>query len=149
MEKKYSAYIVVGAVILAVISFYGGEVYAKYKVSSSFRSGQMMGNRQGGFSGGQQGNRFRSSMGGFIAGTILSKDAQTITISLPDGSSKIVLIGESTQVSKFTPGTDNDLTLGTSVMVMGAPNSDGSITAQSVQIRPASSNGTSTAPQVK
>lgn len=75
--------------------------------------------------------------GGFTAGEILSKDANGITIKMQDGSSKIVLVGSSTQIAKQTSGTLDDLSVGENVTVTGSQNSDGSITAQMVSLRPA------------
>lgn len=71
------------------------------------------------------------------AGEILSNDGTSITIKMADGSTKIVLVSPSTQVMKMAAGSLSDLSTGTNVSVVGSANSDGSVTATSVQIRPA------------
>lgn len=75
-------------------------------------------------------------MGGFTAGTILSKDATSITVSLMGGGSKIIFLDANTKISKQAEGSVADLTAGAQVSVMGAANTDGSINAMTVQIRP-------------
>lgn len=82
-------------------------------------------------------------------GSITAKDANTITLSLGGSNasstngtasgSRIVIYDPSTQVEKTVSGSMSDLTVGTSVLVNGSANADGSITAQSIQIRPAGS----------
>lgn len=130
--------IILGIVGLLFIagSFYGGMAYAKSSTRSrgQFGNGQMMANGQfpgGGMRGGMNG-------GGFTVGEIISKDTSSITIKMQDGSTKIVLVSDSTQVMKSASGSLADLSNGTNVVVTGTTNSDGSITGQSVQIRPAS-----------
>jgi hypothetical protein len=120
-------------IVLIGATFYGGMVYGKSTASArgQFRNG-MMGGRFGG--GGMRGMN-----GGFAAGEILSKDATSLTIKMPDGSTKIIVISQSVQVSKMAPGSLDDLTVGTNVLVTGTPNSDGSLTGQTIQIRPAGS----------
>jgi len=61
---------------------------------------------------------------------------KSITIKLSDGSSKIVLYTDKTTYEKSIDGSRTDLQNGQQVMVLGTQNSDGSITAQSVQINP-------------
>lgn len=134
MNKK-----ILGAAVLVLVvvsgSFYGGMAYAKGK--QPVRGGNFIG--QFGGAGVAGANRTGLRTGGFTAGQILSKDAMGITIEMQDGSTKIVLIGSSTQIIKTATSSANDLVIGTDVTVTGSANSDGSITAQSVQIRPVGS----------
>ncbi|MES2135069.1 MAG: hypothetical protein V4449_02425 [Patescibacteria group bacterium] len=133
MNKK----IIVGIVVVVLLagSFYGGMVYGKSStpVRGQFGNGQFSGNPAG------MGGMRAGMGGGLTAGEIISKDATSVTIKMQDGSTKIVLIGESTQVMKTSAGSADDLSVGTNVAVTGTTNSDGSITGQSVQIRPAGS----------
>lgn len=73
--------------------------------------------------------------GGFVSGEIISKDAQSVTIKLRDGSTKIVLFSSSTPITKPVMGTSDDLAQGKNATANGTLNSDGSITAQSIQVR--------------
>ena len=86
--------------------------------------------------------------GGATMGQIISKDATSITVSIPTGGSKIILLDSSTPINKQTAGTLADLTVGTEVSVTGTTNTDGSITAQSVQIRPKMQTNTNPTPSV-
>lgn len=71
-----------------------------------------------------------------IAGSILSIDANSITLKLVDGSTKIIILGSSTTYSDTVSATQADLKSGANVAVFGTVNSDGSVTATSVQINP-------------
>ncbi len=131
---------IIGSVVIVLIiaggSFYGGMAYAKNNSTVSFRSGSSNGQLTAGL-GNRTGGSFGRTNGGFVAGEILSKDATSITVKMQDGSTKIVLVSKSTQVQKSISGTLEDLSIGTNVTVTGSANNDGSVTAQSVQIRPA------------
>ena len=131
------------AVLLVLVgggSFWSGMTYAQSKAPA--RGGQ-----NGTFAGrGAGGNRLAGGGGAF--GTIVSKDANSITVQLMGGpnasstgqtgtGSKIVLYNNSTQIGKTVTGSTGDLSVGESVVISGTANSDGSITAQSIQIRPA------------
>jgi len=67
------------------------------------------------------------------SGSIVSSDANSMTIKLTDGSTKIVLYADSTTISVSKDGSSSDLTAGQEVRVNGTTNSDGSITATNIQ----------------
>jgi len=139
MEKKYK--IIISVIALIIISggaFYGGMIYGKNQAVSATTSARAN------FTGrtGRTGGAPSGSGAGFTTGTIISKDNSSITLQLPAaiGGSKIIFYSDATQINKMTSGTPTDLTNGTSVSITGTPNPDGSVTAQSIQIRPANTN---------
>jgi hypothetical protein len=71
--------------------------------------------------------------GNMTSGSILSRDANSITVKLSDGSTKLVLYSDSTTISVNKDGSSSDLTTGQEVRVSGTSNSDGTITATSIQ----------------
>ena len=117
--------------------FFGGMTYQKSKVPSFAAGGTFGGTnsgqvRRGGATGaGGASNNFRATMG-----TIVSADTNSITVKMADGSSKIVLLTGSTTVGKNTAASNTDLTTGQTVQIFGTTNSDGSVTAQSIQLNP-------------
>jgi hypothetical protein len=137
-NMKKTSSLIATAVVIGLICFYAGMKYGQGSNRTSGTPGQVGlqgtqqsvgGTRRGGFAQG----------GGFTAGEILSKDTNGITVKLRDGSSKIIILSPSTAVMKEASGTANDLTVGQQVTIMGSQNTDGSVTAQSVQIRPVGS----------
>ncbi|MCL4208415.1 hypothetical protein KJZ63_02150 [Patescibacteria group bacterium] len=137
-----SALAVVGAT-----SFYAGT---KFQQSRSFSggfgsgnfAGRMMdsaGNRQfdikrtgGSTQGFQVGGMLGS--GRPASGEIIAVDGQSLTIKSQDGSTKIVLLSDKTTVNKTEAGATSDLKTGESIMVVGTPNQDGSLTAQVINL---------------
>ena len=75
---------------------------------------------------------------GMLAGTVVSKDSGSITLNTRDGSSHVVLITPDTTVSKSVQGSLSDIATGDSIITSGTLNSDGSISASLIQIRPSS-----------
>lgn len=128
--------IIIGLVIaIAVIaggSFYGGMIYDQKKITSGFA--QRMGNISG--RNGIPTNINRQG-GAMVSGDITAKDDKSITVSLRDGGSKIIFFSDKTEIGKFVSGTATDLEIGKSVTITGTTNSDGSVIAQSIQLRPA------------
>lgn len=136
------------AVIFGAGGFYGGMQYANSSAASqkSSRFGGAGGGNYAAMRGGQGAGRGGAAMGGangnggFITGQITAVSGSSITVQERDGSSKIVLYSGSTAVGKTVSGSVSDLAAGDNVMITGAANSDGSVTAQSIQIRPAAPN---------
>jgi len=141
MNKKI-IWLAVAFVVVAVISFYAGGKLTGAKKPTGMQNGfEQGGTGFGGQSGIKKGVGLTS---GLTSGSILSMDAQSITIKLRDGGSKIVFYTDKTSVAKSTSGTIKDLAVGTEVSVTGKSNTDGSMNADSVQIRPAVETATST-----
>lgn len=114
------------------LGFFGGMQYQKNQRAAAFGNGNFTGRAGNGQNG--SGGRFRN--GGGVTGDILSVDKNSITVKLPDGSSKIVLLTNSTNINKATQGSVSDLVAGIRVAAFGTANSDGSITASNVQLNP-------------
>jgi hypothetical protein len=147
MRYKKNEIVLATITLIAVtaLAFYGGTFYQKnyaYKSPDGFsrdgRNGTF--NRQskptgGNFNGNFSGRSNRE--GSFVAGEIISKDDKSVTVKTIDGGSKIVYYSEDTTIGKSTDGSKDDLGQGVSVMVNGKNNSDGSLTANNIQIRPA------------
>ncbi len=131
---------VIGVIIaVGILAFFGGMKYQG--------SRQPAFNRQA-FGGPQGAAGMRNSAGGAgmmggraganrpVSGDVISTDDTSITVKLPDGSSKIVLVTSTTQINKASQATITDISTGTKVAVFGATNSDGSVTAQNIQLNP-------------
>lgn len=138
MKKKI---ITVGAIAL-LVGLVGGYFIGN---GSAAKSPAQYG--QGGMNatGTRRGGGFQAG-GGLINGNIISATNNSITVQSRDGSSKIIFFGSSVEISKFVQGAASDLSAGETVTVAGTTNTDGSINAQTIQIRPAMPVGTSTQP---
>lgn len=133
MKKKILLVILI-VILLCGLSFYAGTIYGKSQKPNFAKNGNFQGDRN--FQGDQNGTMRRMGQnGGFTNGSILSKDDKSITVKLNDGGSKIVFFGDSTKIMKSATGTVADLNVNTNVMVQGTSNSDGSVTAENIQIR--------------
>jgi hypothetical protein len=132
LKNKKIALLVAGFVLVALIGFFVGHSFQRRNMRDNRgddRFPQQMGMNSQNF--GMKGG----FGGGMISGEILSKDTQSITVKMKDGGSKIILLSEKTSVSKSTEGTVQDLEAGKTVSINGTPNSDGSVTAHSIEVR--------------
>jgi len=144
MQKHAITGYVVAVVVIGAGAFYGGMRYER-STAVRFPGGnagngrtltaeqrqQMFPDRAGRTRGGGPGG------GGVVAGTILGHTGEQITVQLRDGGSRIVFLAASTTITTPVTAKPADLTNGTIVFVSGTPNADGSMTAETVQIRPA------------
>jgi hypothetical protein len=140
MQNKKIIGVIIICVVVAGISFYGGMKYGQSKNSVS-----SLASRQGGFNqnglnpnGGARSGTGMRGAGGIVAGEVLSIDDKSMTVKLRDGGSKIIFFSSSTKVEKTVDGSTADVAIGKEVMVTGTANTDGSINANSIQLRPAS-----------
>lgn len=116
------------AVIVGGAAFFGGMQYQKMQ-TPSFGGGRFARGVSG--QNGQFGARAGMRP---VSGEILSVDTTGITVKMPDGSSKIVILSNSTTINKASEGSKSDLKTGEQVTVFGTTNSDGSVTAQNVSL---------------
>ncbi len=140
MKNQSMLITVVAVVIVGAAAFFGGMKYQQSKQFAGFRMGAagmmgQQGNRQ--FVAGQNGRTGTANSMRPVVGEILSMDDKSITVKLQDGSSKIVLLPDTATYSKTDTGSKADLKVGGKVGVFGTTNSDGSVTAQTVQENPA------------
>lgn len=143
MNKKIIAILILSITIAAGSAFYGGMEYQQSKTPAimdfqNFRD-LSSGERQQRFQEmganvGLRGVRMGNGTG-FISGEIISKDDKSIVVKFSDGGSKIIFFSDSTEVAKSASGSINDVEVGRNISVSGAANQDGSITAQTIQLR--------------
>jgi flagellar basal body-associated protein FliL len=140
MKQQQIWTMVIVAVVVGAAAFFGGVQYQKSKVSSiangqyggsSFRQG---GGRQAMMQGGQAGQSGQTQGMRPVSGQIASMDDKSITVKLPDGSSKIIVLSDTTKFNKSSEGTKADLKTGEQVMAFGTEGADGSVTAQNISI---------------
>ena len=163
-NKTIIPIIVLVALIFGGGGFFGGMKYSESKGSlgnfsaqgGSALGGQNLQNlsleerqqrfQQMGINGnGSRIGRNGGQGGGFASGEIISKDDKSITVktlapnqnanSSGQGSAKIIFYSSSTEIGKSVSGAAADLEIGNIVTINGSANTDGSITAQSIQLR--------------
>lgn len=124
-------------VVVAAAAFFVGMKYQQSKTPSAGAQGA---NSAVSGTGTRTGRGGQNGTGGGTRGQVVSVDSNSITVKLSDGSSKIVLINGSTQIGKAQKAVQSDIQSGDTVMAFGTANSDGSITAQNIQINPLQGN---------
>lgn len=137
MNKKTISIFIAVAVVVGAASFYGGMKYGQNSAQTAAASqrARMVGQFRS--AGDSLGGRRNGGLpnGDFINGEIISQDDKSLTVKLRDGGSKIVFLSSTTSIDKTVAGTASDLAVGKTVIINGTANSDGSLTATSVQIR--------------
>lgn len=151
IDPKYLLIAGVGAILIGGAGFFGGTLYQKSVTPKAVLGGRTGANATGRGFGGANGvggvngaNGVNGAGGqraggmGFrpVAGQIISKDDKSITVKMQDGSSRIVLFSASTQISKSQATDASSLAVGETVRVIGTVNTDGSVTAQDIQLNP-------------
>lgn len=147
MKDKNIAITIIVALVVGGVSFFGGMKYQQNRtgnlrnqIGNQFQ-GAVSQNDRGQFGTGtsrtNNGNG-TANRGSFrpVNGEITAVDGQSITVRLVDGSSKIVIFSDKTEVNKAQAATTADLKIGETVAVFGSDNSDGSVAAQSIQLNP-------------
>ena len=142
MKNKHFTFTIILIVIALASGFFAGSYYNGSQSTSTTSSALLTRGTTTG--AGLRGVR-TGGFGGGVTGNIISKDNQSITISIPTGGSQIVFVNPSTSIAKSVSGTLDDLSTGTTVVVSGSTNSDGSsLTANSINIRPAQTASSTT-----
>ena len=119
------------ALIMGAGGFFAGSRYQKSKSPANF-------NARGGFTRTGQSNGAKNANGNAfgrpVSGTITNVDGNNLTVKTQDGSSKIIILSDSTKINKTTAGAKSDLKTGEQVMVIGQESSDSTITATTVSV---------------
>ncbi len=139
MKKTWTIFIVV-LIMVGAGTFYAGDKYGASKNTVGTANSQFAartGARQGG-AGTTRGAGAAAAGGGMVAGQVVTKDQTTITVQAGNNAgSKVILYTSSTSVRKTVDITTKDVMVGQNISVRGTANSDGSITANSIQLVPA------------
>ena len=136
MKKNQILITAIVAVIVGAAAFFGGMQFQKSQrpnFATFTRQGEQGGNVR--FGNGQRG-RFGPNGGNSVIGEVVSVDPTGVTVKMQDGSTKIVVVSSSTSINKSDAGSKSDLKEGITIAAFGTSNSDGSITAQGIQINP-------------
>jgi len=140
MNNKNLILTIIAIIVVGAGSFYGGMKYQQGRAGADFasrfggrNSGNFAINRQDTRNGGPNGNasNFRP-----VVGQVLSIDNNTVTVKMQDGSSKIVILSDSTTYSQNASASESDVKVGDNIAATGTSNSDGSLTAENVQLNP-------------
>lgn len=132
---------IVAVLIAGGAGFFGGMKYQQSK--RVLFNGQFGGMERGAFRNQMQNGGSRMAFRP-VNGEIISIDEKSVTVKLQDGSSKIIILSETTNINKAETAEKKDLTVGTAIAVFGEVNSDGSITAQNIQLNPILQRGINT-----
>ncbi|MCL5010068.1 MAG: hypothetical protein M1289_00500 [Patescibacteria group bacterium] len=69
-----------------------------------------------------------------VRGQIIATGSGTITVQMPDGTSKIIVLSGNTKITKSIKGSANDLKKGERILVIGKKSANGSVTAENIEL---------------
>jgi len=127
--------IIIVALVCLIVAGGAGFFVGRNSFSAMNNSYQMNGGSGGNTQRGQ-GRFFGGRNGQAVRGKVINSDNNSITVQSNDGTSTIVVVSGSTNYYKSASASKNDINNGDTVMVFGQKNSDGSVTAQMVQLNP-------------
>lgn len=152
MNKMRWAVVIV-AIVFAGVGFWGGTLYASSTKAETTATSRF-GAGAAGFAGRTGGAGFTGATGDGTVGTVIALGNGTFTVQLPSSTSttattgtKLVLVDNATEIDELESVPVSNIKVGQSVTVAGSSNSDGSVTATSVMIRPATTRGAGAATQ--
>ena len=130
----------IGITVICLIIFQAGVHVGYKKAAYSFGFGDtyhaMFGTPKRSLPFGEPQGRFSNAHG--TVGSIVKIELPTVIIEDRDQTEKIILLKDDTIIRKFRDTlTATDLTLGDSVVVMGAPNNQMQIEAKLIRVLPA------------
>ena len=138
--KKYKLHIVWAIVVIAALV--GGFFWGKSAGASASLAARAGGagrfafasSTAGGFAGrtGAAG-----AAGGLTVGQVTALGSDSFTLQLANGNSENIFFSSSTQIVEPQPVSISAIQSGTNVMITGTANSDGSMTATTIQVRSA------------
>ncbi len=144
IKKNPTLALSIVAIVSALLGFFGGMKYQQTKVPTYARNrqnttqGEMQNNNGNKQTGTMKNNRngTGAGFGGMQIGTVSSIDDTSVTVKLQDGSSKIVILSGTTNYKTTIAASKSDLKIGDTVAVSGSTNTDGSVSAESIQLNP-------------
>ncbi|MFA6184630.1 MAG: DUF5666 domain-containing protein [Candidatus Shapirobacteria bacterium] len=145
LKQMFPISTIIISLIALSIGFTGGFIYQKSKTPSFARNGQFQmaggnnSNRIGnkGSTGNQMVGQGQRSFAKETIGEITSVDSSSITVKTNDGSSKIIMISDSTTVNQATKVDKNSLKVGSQISISGDQNTDGTVTGKIININSA------------
>ncbi len=137
MNKKQYIIISIICVAIGLVAFNSGIYYTKKTTNNVNQNDghQFDPNRMRGFQNMEREGGRGQMQGRLINGEVLSSDDNSIVVKLRDGGSKIILLSNVTKFDKSVEANIKDVSIGSTVMITGEPNTDGSVTAERVQIK--------------
>ena len=130
MKKNNLTLVIVIAVVVGGLAFWGGVQYQKKQIGN-FRSDQPA-NIRGQLK--EMPERSGTQLGRAVNGEIISVEDETITIKTQEDDTRIVVFSDLTRINKTNEGSIADLQIGEQVMVVGAEDTSGVMTAQNISI---------------